>query len=106
MVAAQPVKDNPDLIFCRVSLARRAADIFDGLFGPLPPCPGFVFHLHSFSGYDEPEILSCSINPIYPKGVDVRHHEMGHYLCTLILRYDRIVDPTRRRVRAAPAGMP
>jgi hypothetical protein len=29
-------------------------------------------HLHSLAGYDEPEILSCSISSIFPKGADVR----------------------------------
>jgi hypothetical protein len=48
-------------------------DSFDDLIGDIPPCPGFVFHLHSLTGYDEPEILSCSINPICPKGADAGH---------------------------------
>jgi len=36
-----------------------------------------VSHLHSFSGYDEPEILSNSIHQICLKGADVRQSDMS-----------------------------
>src|SRR3954452_15763990 len=55
--AANAVQHDPDLVFSRIVLPRRAADVLYKLFGRPVRCPGFLSHLRSSFGYDEPEIL-------------------------------------------------
>src|SRR6476646_9413669 len=59
-LAAQAVQDDPDLLFGRVTPARRPADVLDDLFRRQVGGAGFLSHLRSPEGYDEPEILPSS----------------------------------------------
>ncbi len=56
-------------------LARGATDIADKLFGwhPHGRGGGFLAHLHSPWGYDEPEILRASNRHFGPIGADAGH---------------------------------
>src|SRR5262245_49839556 len=55
VLAAKPVQHDPDLVFNRIVLASRPANVFDDLFGRHLRCLGFLSHLRSLNGYDEPE---------------------------------------------------
>src|SRR2546422_2809250 len=52
---------------------RRAADILHDLFCRLLHRPGFLSHLRSLKGYDEPEILPSSTRRICLIGADAGH---------------------------------
>src|SRR5580704_14961096 len=49
---------------------RRAADVLHDLFCRFLHRPGFLSHLRSFKGYDEPEILPSSTRRICLIGAD------------------------------------
>src|SRR4051794_39155332 len=68
--AANPVQHDSDLVFSRIVLARRAADVLYKLFGRPVRCPGFLSHLRSLNGYDEPEILLSSPHRFCPMSAD------------------------------------
>src|SRR6202035_2564454 len=55
---------------------RRAADVLHDLFCRFLHRPGFLSHLRSFKGYDEPEILPSSTRRICLIGADAGH--TGH----------------------------
>src|SRR5208282_699939 len=61
LLAAQALQDNADLLFGRELPACRPPDIFHDLFRRFLHRPGFLSHLRSLKGYDEPEILPSSI---------------------------------------------
>src|SRR3954470_6546560 len=71
--AANPVQHDSDLVFSRIVLARRAADVLYKLFGRPVRCPGFLSHLRSLNGYDEPEILLSSPHRFCPMSADAGH---------------------------------
>ena len=54
------VQDDADLLFGRVTPARRPADILDDLFRRQSGGAGLLSHLRSPEGYDELEILPSS----------------------------------------------
>src|SRR5262245_10931800 len=60
LFAAQAVQHDADLLFGRVAFAHRPADAFDDLLGRQGVGVGFLSHLRSPEGYDEPEILPSS----------------------------------------------
>ena len=61
-LAAEPFQDNAGLVLGGMVLTRGAANIADRLVGwhPREWGGGFLAHLHSPWGYDEPEILRYS----------------------------------------------
>src|ERR1700724_2049511 len=54
---------------------RRAADVLHDLFCRFLHRPGFLSHLRSLKGYDEPEILPSSTRPICLIGADAGRSE-------------------------------
>jgi hypothetical protein len=58
--AAKSIEYDPNLILSRIVFARRSPNLSDDLFGRRLRCPGFLSHLRSLIGYDEPEILLSS----------------------------------------------
>jgi hypothetical protein len=79
-LTAQAFEDDADLVLGRVVLAGGPADVaHDFLGGRLGGRllggggGGFLAHLHSPRGYDEPEILRSSTTPVCLKGADVGH---------------------------------
>src|ERR1700730_3217975 len=52
---------------------RRAADVLHDLFCRFLHQPGFLSHLRSLKGYDEPEILPSSTRRICLIGADPGH---------------------------------
>src|ERR1700730_11431680 len=59
---------------------RRAADVLHDLFCRFLHRPGFLSHLRSLKGYDEPEILPSSTRRICLIGADA-----GHSLTILVV---------------------
>jgi hypothetical protein len=72
-LAAQAFEDDADLVLGRVVLPGHAADVAHQLLGRRlgGGGEGFLAHLHSPRGYDEPEILRSSTTPFRLKGADV-----------------------------------
>jgi hypothetical protein len=70
ILARHSGKNNPDLFLGGILLSRHPADIFGDFLSRILRLAGLLSHLHSFNGYDEPEILSCSICPIFLIGAD------------------------------------
>jgi len=50
-------KHDPDLLLGRIALARGSTDVLNNLLGRFLHRPGFLAHLRSLDGYDDPEIL-------------------------------------------------
>src|SRR6202023_2658197 len=73
LLAAQAFQHNADLLFCRELPACRPPDVFHDLFRRFLHRPGFLSHLRSLKGYDEPEILPSSTRPICLIGADAGH---------------------------------
>src|SRR5580700_5596571 len=70
-LAAQALKHDADLRFGRELSACRPPDVFHDLFRRFLHRPGFLSHLRSLKGYDEPEILPSSTRQICLMGADV-----------------------------------
>src|ERR1700726_1234634 len=71
LLAAEAFQHNADLLFCRELPACRPPDVFHDLFRRLLHRPGFLSHLRSLKGYDEPENLPSSTRQICLMGADV-----------------------------------
>src|SRR4029077_876194 len=56
LLAAQALQHDTDLFFGREFPPRHAADVLHDLFRRFLHRPGFLSHLRSLKGYDEPEI--------------------------------------------------
>jgi hypothetical protein len=71
-LAAEPSQDDADLVLGGMVLARGTTNIADQFFGWYPRGwdGGFLAHLHSPWGYDEPEILRYSNRQFGPIGAD------------------------------------
>ena len=79
--SANPSQDDADLVLGGMLLARGAANIADQLFGWHTGGwgGGFLAHLHSAWGYNEPEIHSTSNHQFGPIGADAGQvTEIGH----------------------------
>jgi hypothetical protein len=79
-------------IFGREFPPRHAVDILHNLFRRLPRRLGFLSHLRSLKGYDEPEILPSSIRRICLKGADGRQYRPAvarEAACLARLRHKR-----------------
>src|SRR6202011_1871648 len=72
-LATQALEHDADLLFCRELSACRAADVFHDPFRRFLHRPGFLSHLRSLKGYDEPEILPSSTRQICLIGADGGH---------------------------------
>ena len=70
VLAAQSLQHDTDLVFGRKMPSRRTTDVPYHLICRFSRRPGFLSHLRSFEGYDEPEILPSSTRPICPIGAD------------------------------------
>jgi hypothetical protein len=70
VLAAQPFQHDADLVFRREVPPGRAPNVFHDLCRRFFRRHGFLSHLRSLRGYDEPEILPSSIHPICLKGAD------------------------------------
>src|ERR1700719_4512322 len=75
LLAAQALQHNADLLFCRELPACRPPDVLHDLFRRFLHRPGFLSHLRSLKGYDEPEILPSSTRPICLIGADGGHQD-------------------------------
>src|SRR5262249_27686001 len=73
--AAKSIEYDPNLIFSRIVLPRRPPNVSDDLFGGRLCRPGFLSHLRSSIGYDEPEILLSSPHSFCPIRADVEQPE-------------------------------
>src|SRR6202047_895216 len=73
LLAAQALQHDTDLLFGREFPPRHAADVLHDLFRRFLHRPGFLSHLRSLKGYDEPEILPSSTRPICLMGAGVGH---------------------------------
>src|SRR3981081_3779252 len=71
LLAAEAHQDDADLLFCRELPACRPPDVFHDLCRRFLGRPGFLSHLRSLKGYDEPEIIPSSTRPICLMGADV-----------------------------------
>src|SRR4029077_18442034 len=69
-LATQALEHDADLLFCRELSACRPPDVFHDLFRRFLHRPGFLSHLRSWKGYDEPEILPSSTRQICLIGAD------------------------------------
>src|SRR5262249_36350421 len=76
VLAAQAFQYNADLVFRREVSPRRATDLLHDFCRRFFLRHGFLFHLRSLEGYDEPEILPSSTHPICLMSADGGHH--GH----------------------------
>src|SRR5580658_5414411 len=70
VLAAQTGQYNADLLLRRKLPPGSAADRLDNLFCRFLHRPGFLSHLRSLNGYDGPEILPISTQPICLIGAD------------------------------------
>src|SRR5215472_14517569 len=61
LLAPQALQYNADLFFGREFPPRDAANVLHNLVRRFLHRPGFLSHLRSLKGYDEPEILPSSI---------------------------------------------
>src|ERR1700675_1451858 len=92
LLAAQALQHNADLLFCRELPACRPPDVFHNLFRRFLHRPGFLSHLRSLKGYDEPEILPSSTRPICLIGADAgqtgafSHSLISHSTCRSTMR--------------------
>jgi hypothetical protein len=76
LLTAKPFQDDADLVLGAMVFARGAANITDQLFGRPPPRGwggGFLTHLDSPRGYDEPEFLRYSNCQFRLMGADGGH---------------------------------
>jgi hypothetical protein len=75
LLAAQPFEDDADLVLGRVVLTGVTANVTHYIFGGRlgGGGGGFLAHLHSPGGYDEPEILRYSTTPFRLMGADAEH---------------------------------
>src|SRR5690606_32756403 len=73
LFAAQALQHDADLLLGRILLAGCAADVFDDLLCRRFPGSGFLSHLRSFEGYDEPEILRSQLSRFGPISADAGH---------------------------------
>src|SRR5262249_47147920 len=64
VLAAQAFQYNADLVFRREVSPRRATDLLHHFCRRFFLQHGFLSHLRSLEGYDEPEILPSSTHPI------------------------------------------
>src|SRR5262249_17512836 len=64
VLAAQAFQYNADLVFRREVSPRRATDLLHDFSRRFFLRHGFLSHLRSMEGYDEPEILPSSTHPI------------------------------------------
>src|SRR5271169_2385397 len=74
-LAPQAVQHDPDLLFGRILLSRRPADVPHNLLGRPVRCLGSLSHLRSSYGYDEPEILPSSSRRLCPMSADPGQHQ-------------------------------
>src|SRR5208283_4050963 len=63
VLAAQAFQHDADLVFGREVSPRRATDVLHDFCRRLFSRHGFLSHLRSLKGYDEPEILPSSTHP-------------------------------------------
>src|SRR5215813_1213581 len=80
-LAAQARQHNPDLLLGRKLPAGSAADRLHNLLCRLLTRSGFLSHLRSFNGDDEPEILPSSTHPICLIGADAGPARIGISPC-------------------------
>jgi hypothetical protein len=60
VLAAKAVEHDTDLLIGRILLARGSPNVLHDPLGRRLLVLGFLSHLHSLNGYDEPEILPSS----------------------------------------------
>ncbi len=72
VLAAQPVQDDPDLLFRGILFAGRSLDVFNELLARAFACSSCLSYLPLLSGYDEPETFSYQIRLFGPISADVR----------------------------------
>jgi hypothetical protein len=91
------VPPGPAYTLGRMVLARGAANIAHQLFGwhPRGRGGGFLAHLHSPRGYDEPEILRYSNRPFGPIGADAGQARNPRGL-TFITRHSQSIGKAPR----------
>src|SRR5205814_3518631 len=70
VLAAQPRQHDADLLLRRKLPPRGAPNLLHNLLCRFLNRPGFLSHLRSFNGYDGPEILPSSTQPICLIGPD------------------------------------
>src|SRR5205085_7778762 len=70
VLAAQPRQHDADLLLRRKLPPRGAPNLLHNLLCRFLNRPGFLSHLRSFNGYDGPEILPSSTQPICLIGAD------------------------------------
>src|SRR5262249_14697240 len=73
VLAAQAFQYNADLVFRREVSPRRATDLLHHFGRRFFLRHGFLSHLRSLKGYDEPEILPSSTHPICLMSADGGH---------------------------------
>src|SRR5439155_2169453 len=73
VLAAQPGQHDADLLLRRKLPPRDAPNLLHNLLCRFLNRPGFLSHLRSFNGYDGPEILPSSTQPICLMGADAGH---------------------------------
>ena len=102
-LAAEPFQDDADLVLGGMVLARGAANITNQFFGwhPRGRGRGFLAHLHSPWGYDEPEILRASNRQYGPIGADARQPN-SIFLPAIQSRFDLLSE----RLDNSWAGLP
>src|SRR5436190_8362201 len=72
-LTAQSAQHAADLLLRRKLPPRSAPDLLHNLLCRFLNRPGFLPHLRSFNGYDGPEILPSSTQPICLIGADAGH---------------------------------
>jgi hypothetical protein len=77
VLAAQSFQYDADLVFSREVSPRRAADVLQDLCRRFSHRHGFLSHLRSLKGYDEPEILPSSTHPICLMSADGKQGDDG-----------------------------
>src|SRR5262245_62407551 len=73
VLAALSFQYNADLVFLREVSPRRATDLLHHFCRRFFLQHGFLSHLRSLEGYDEPEILPSSTHPICLMSADGGH---------------------------------
>src|SRR5690606_29238111 len=61
-LSTQSLQNDADLLFSTILLAGCTTNVLDDLLRRRFPCPGFLSHLRSLKGYDEPEILRSQLS--------------------------------------------
>src|SRR5439155_20678715 len=73
VLAAQPGQHDADLLLRRKLPPRDAPNLLHNLLCRFLNRPGFLSHLRFFNGYDGPELLPSSTQPICLMGADAGH---------------------------------